>query len=70
MELTCQIAADFYHAGQAKAERKLVQSAWLQGKTKVVCATIAYGMGIDMPCVRYVIHLSLAKSVEGYYQVC
>lgn len=64
-----QITADYYHAGQSKAERKMVQAAWLQGQIKVVCATIAYGMGIDMPCVRFVIHLSLAKSLEGYYQV-
>lgn len=63
------ISADYYHAGQGKAERKTVQSAWLQGKIKVVCATIAYGMGINMPTVRFVIHLSLAKSLEGYYQV-
>eukprot|EP01033_Poteriospumella_lacustris_P011819 gene11819-8418_t len=62
------ISADYYHAGQTKAERKLVQSAWLQGEINVVCATIAYGMGIDMPSVRFVVHLSLAKSLEGYYQ--
>lgn len=61
-------AADFYHAGQSKQDRKMVQHAWMQGRVKIVCATIAYGMGIDMPCVRFVIHLSLAKSIEGYYQ--
>jgi RecQ family ATP-dependent DNA helicase len=74
----CEIMADFlrdngvtaayYHAGQPKGERKTVQAAWLQGQIKVVCATIAYGMGIDCPCVRFVVHLSVAKSLEGYYQ--
>lgn len=63
-----QISADHYHAGQGKAARKAVQAAWLQGNIKVVCATIAYGMGINMPTVRFVVHLSLAKSLEGYYQ--
>lgn len=63
------VKADFYHAGQTLAVRKLVQGAWSRGEIKVVCATIAYGMGIDKPNVRYVLHMSLAKSLEGYYQV-
>jgi bloom syndrome protein len=62
------ILADYYHAGQTKDDRRLVQGAWLHGTIKVVCATIAYGMGIDKRDVRYVVHLSLAKSLEGYYQ--
>ena len=62
------VSADYYHAGQAGKERKQVQAAWLKGKVDVVVATIAYGMGIDKPDVRYVLHHSLAKSLEGYYQ--
>ncbi|CAB1115982.1 unnamed protein product [Ectocarpus sp. CCAP 1310/34] len=63
-----KISADYYHAGQGAAERKSVQGAWQRGEVSVVCATIAYGMGIDKPDVRYVVHMSIAKSVEGYYQ--
>jgi len=54
--------------GQSKTDRTNVQTAWQRGAVKVVCATIAYGMGIDKPDVRYVVHLSIAKSLEGYYQ--
>jgi bloom syndrome protein len=63
-----EIKADFYHAGQSNSDRKCVQAAWLSGTIHVVCATIAYGMGIDKANVRYVLHLSIAKSLEGYYQ--
>ncbi|ETV97502.1 hypothetical protein, variant [Aphanomyces invadans] len=62
------IQADFYHAGQSSTDREMVQEAWQDGQVKVVCATIAYGMGIDKADVRYVIHYSVAKSIEGYYQ--
>jgi RecQ family ATP-dependent DNA helicase len=62
------LRVDYYHAGQNHNDRNMVQSAWYRGDIDVVCATIAYGMGIDKPSVRFVIHTSLAKSIEGYYQ--
>lgn len=62
------IKAQPYHAGLSDNVRKATQNAWSSGATPVVCATIAFGMGIDKPDVRFVIHETLPKSVEGFYQ--
>lgn len=62
------VQADYFHAGMPKGDKQAVQGAWLSGTLAVVCATIAYGMGIDKPDVRFVLHTTMAKSLEGYYQ--
>lgn len=62
------IKAASYHAGMSDKSRDETQRDWITDKFRVICATIAFGMGIDKPDVRYVIHYSLPKSIEGYYQ--
>ena len=57
-----------YHAGMSADERKLHQSAFLREDAVIIVATIAFGMGIDKPDVRFVAHLDLPKSIESYYQ--
>lgn len=62
------IPTSFYHAGLVFEERTRRQDEWIQNKTRVMVATNAFGMGIDKPDVRLVIHLDLPENVESYYQ--
>ncbi len=70
--LGAALAEDFpaagYHAGMPAADRDRVQSAFLGGDLEVIVATIAFGMGVDKPDVRTVVHTGLPGSLEGYYQ--
>jgi ATP-dependent DNA helicase RecQ len=63
-----KIAADFYHAGLVQEERNRKQEEWINNKTRVIVCTNAFGMGIDKPNVRTVIHADVPDCLENYYQ--
>lgn len=62
------IAADYYHAGLSQDERNAKQDAWVNNKNRVMVCTNAFGMGIDKPDVRTVIHYDIPDCIENYYQ--
>jgi ATP-dependent DNA helicase RecQ len=62
------IRADFYHAGLPQEMRDRKQTSWSTGETRIIVATNAFGMGIDKPDVRFVIHWDCPDSIEAYYQ--
>lgn len=64
----CGIHAEAYHAGLDAEERIRIQEDFLNDKVRVICATTAFGMGIDKSNIRFVIHYNTPKNMEGYYQ--
>lgn len=62
------ITADFYHAGLSMEKRNAKQEAWINNQIRIMVSTNAFGMGIDKPDVRVVVHLELPDSLEAYYQ--
>jgi ATP-dependent DNA helicase RecQ len=63
-----KISANAYHAGLKYEIRKNFQEDWIENRIQVICATNAFGMGIDKPDVRFVVHLDLPESLEAYFQ--
>src|SRR5207247_2323687 len=62
------LAAGYYHAGMEPDQRDAAQAAFMAGETRFLAATVAFGMGIDKPDIRHVVHFDLPHSLEAYHQ--
>ncbi|XP_063683217.1 ATP-dependent DNA helicase Q1-like [Bolinopsis microptera] len=62
------LKVDYYHAALSVAERKVIHHKWLRNELQCIVATVAFGMGIDKKDVRFIIHHTISKSIENYYQ--
>lgn len=62
------IEADFYHAGMSDERRNDVQDAFMNGEINVICATVAFGMGVNKKDIRWVVHANMSNCIENYYQ--
>jgi ATP-dependent DNA helicase RecQ len=62
------VSARHYHAGLESAERAAVQDSFMSGRTRVIVATVAFGMGVDKPDVRFIVHFNASRSLEAYAQ--
>lgn len=63
-----KISSDFYHAGLDPKTREIKQETWIKNKIRIIVCTNAFGMGIDKPDVRFVVHMDLPDCLESYYQ--
>jgi bloom syndrome protein len=61
------VSSAHYHSAVTSAGKAQLQDSWMKGTVKVIVATIAFGMGIDKPDVRFVVHYSMPRSIESYY---